>query len=86
MQFLFYWNPLMIGYISFHIIKRKFGDGPSGRFLAVLGYIVCAVLYFLFSIWILKQGSMNWENLVIYGPIILVSLYAYASKGNKSNI
>ena len=89
MQFLVLLNPLIIGYISFHIIKGMFGDGPSGRILAVLGFIVCAVLYFLLSYWVLIENySMFWGILLTFGPIILVlivMLLVYVSSGNKSN-
>lgn len=78
---------IIMGALSFNIIKGIFGDQPLGRILAVIGCIFCGFLYFCFALW----ANNNVESLllgviIIFGPIGLIlfmALVAYGFNGKK---
>lgn len=83
-------DSLIMGSISFYIIKKIFGDGPLGRILAVIGCIICGFLYFSLCGWACTSYYIKLFLflLIVFGPIgfvLLVMLLDYAFKGKKNN-
>ncbi len=80
---------IIIGYISFNLVKGIFGDGPLGRILAVLSFIIGAIIYGNLVAWTDSNiESMVIGTLIILGPIglaLLSLLLAYAFDGEKHN-
>ena len=78
---------IIIGMLSFYIIKGIFGDGPLGRILGVIGCIICAVLYGNLVAWAdYNVESMFWGIIIIFAPIgltLLLLLLGYTFGGNN---
>ena len=77
---------IIIGMLSFYIIKGIFGDGPLGRILGVLGCIICAILYGSLLGWANYEAEFFWGIIIFFAPIgltLLLLLLGYAFGGNN---